>query len=78
MSVYAEIDEAILVVIRGGCEDFNEIHMSKRVHPLAQALAKPSRYGRTEPFRVTDRRLQALRKAGRIVYSDRKWRTAIS
>lgn len=78
MSKYAELDEAILGAIKNGCEDFHAIQTSPRVSPLSWALAKPDRWGSTDPWRVIDRRLQALRKAGRIVYANRKWSTSLT
>lgn len=46
-------------------------HYSHAVSEQADRLAKTGPWGQKNPFRVTDRRLQALRKAWKIV-ADRK------
>jgi hypothetical protein len=69
VSKYAEYDAKLLNLIQGGCDSFGSI--AARMHKDSTPFAKPS-----EEFRVTDRRLQALRKDGRIAFdkSARKWR----
>lgn len=68
MSKYDKLDAAIITYIAGdggrGGSPFN----SSRVNTLADTFAKPYQGG----CRVIDRRLQALRKAGRIKYGGQK------
>ena len=69
MSKYAELDQEILRLIKNGCVEFWSIH--RRVADMCKPLVtEPS-----ENFRALDRRLQALRKAGRIEYSrsNKRW-----
>lgn len=61
MSKYAEYDQKLLILIDGGCRDFDAL--CSRLADENAVFAKPG-----ERFRVTDRRLQALRKAGKIAY----------
>jgi DNA-binding HxlR family transcriptional regulator len=57
MSTYDGMDAAILLAIRQGCRRFYEIH-SQLKHL---------------DFRLTDRRLQSLRKRGKIAYRKGLW-----
>ncbi|CAD5377390.1 hypothetical protein OF001_U20317 [Pseudomonas sp. OF001] len=69
MSKYAEFDAKLLGLISAGKQTFTELQVCTAVEaaPLA---------GGGEPFRVVDRRLQALRKAGKIRYAKGKWEVA--
>lgn len=71
-----ELDAAILERLADGPLPFHAL-MARRVSEIANSLAKPDRHGATTGWRVIDRRLQALRKAGKITH-DRKtgWRLA--
>lgn len=77
VSEYAALDAAILKLIKDGTGQFYEIEthpsVSKLTRPLREASWKP-RKGFTDEFRFVDRRLQALRKAGRIGFAGGKWR----
>ncbi len=66
MSAYATLDEEILAAIRSGKHPL----YARNVHVEAKRLS--DHMGRQE-HRVIDGRLQALRKAGKIV-ADRKFR----
>lgn len=72
---YSSFDVELLVLIRAGRNTFTQLEG----HQPLKEMAKPfcanttSRFG-PEPFRIIDRRLQALRKAGRIAYNGGKWR----
>ena len=65
---YTKLDSAIIEAIRGGKHDFTSLGSVVRAisEPIAQQ--SPGRYG-PEPWRIVDRRLQALRKAGKIAYT---------
>lgn len=65
MSKYAELDQEILRLIKNGCADFWSLH--RRVADMCKPFSKDP----SENFRVLDRRLQSLRKAGKIEY----WRS---
>ncbi|KWR82520.1 hypothetical protein [Pseudomonas sp. PI1] len=70
MSKYAEYDEKLMNLIRNGCNTFNAL-----IHRL---FDENKAFAEDDPWRVTDRRLQALRKAGKIVYADGRWRPFLS
>lgn len=69
MSKYAELDELILGKINGETPTpFHKIHLyddTGLTSSMASMCDSLSRTG-TDGFRVLDRRLQALRKAGKI------------
>ncbi|WP_213159973.1 hypothetical protein [Pseudomonas aeruginosa] len=70
MSKYAEYDEKLIGLIRGGCDNFTA---------LCRRLADENRsFSEDDPWRVTDRRLQALRKAGHIIYINGRWKPYLS
>lgn len=58
-------------ITRAPCT-FTELQ-GKGLRDAADALVKADRHGFKEGSRLIDRRLQALRKAGRIVYSKGRW-----
>lgn len=69
MTKYEKLDSLILSSIEAGRTQFNQI-FAGTVHDECERIAKAegttrSRWG-VDPFRVMDRRLQALRKAGKI------------
>ncbi len=61
MSKYANFDELLLQKIGGGCRQYDGL--VRATAEEAKQLAWTSDY-----WRVADRRLQALRKAGKIAY----------
>ncbi len=65
---YFALDEAIIDAIKSGRREFYEIAYRDAVDAEAKRLADGDG-SRTEPWRIVDRRLQAMRKAGRIAYS---------
>lgn len=69
---YTELDAALLARIRQKPATFTELQ-SREIQAIADAFAAdhPSRGTRNEKpaWRYIDTRLQALRKAGKIVYS---------
>lgn len=60
---YTELDEAIIARVTEGCVSFSAL--SAAVSNCSEALAKNDP---APAWRIVDRRLQALRKAGRIRY----------
>ena len=69
MSTYEALDKAILSAVSNGASPLYE----RKVGQEAKRIAELS--GR-EDFRVIDGRIQALRKAGQIVYHGSKWKPA--
>jgi hypothetical protein len=70
---YEEFDRTLLAQIEAG------IGTMKRLEwiPELRALAAPHQDGvRTPVYRVIDRRLQALRKAGKLRWSGKVWEIA--
>jgi hypothetical protein len=68
MSKYEELDAAILKDIKNGPNDIWGLETSRRI---ASPLTKEKGY-----FHVTEllsRRLQALRKAGKVTYKKGRW-----
>lgn len=65
MNQYDALDAEILDAIDKGVRTFTAIH--NRV----EALTKP--HSLRNHFRVTDRRLQALRKRGLVRFRDKEW-----
>lgn len=68
---FATLDEAILAAIKEGRTTF--VSIVGNVEAMAKPLATPDRWGRSNHDRVVDRRLQALRKQGRIAYKAKQW-----
>lgn len=67
---YSLFDNALLAHIHAGKAHFHQI-TSGHVMVLADKLAGKDKRGDPQGWRLIDRRLQALRKAGKLVY-DRK------
>lgn len=72
----ASLDEQIVAAIAGGCAEFHAIAGAVRATAILLARApRPLRLGVDEPGRLIDKRLQSLRKAGRIKFLRPKgWR----
>lgn len=68
MSKYTALDAKILQAIARGDDTFTSIN--GRCRDLSWELATGTD---AEPFCIVDRRLQALRKAGKIVFSQGQW-----
>jgi len=60
MSKYTELDSKILNLIQNGCDTFQSL--SRRLSAEAEQITDAS----VEGWRIVDRRLQALRKAGKV------------
>jgi len=66
-NTFAEFDEAILSAIRAGRNSF-QLLQTPDLMEMAQRYA-----GHLDPDRALDRRLQALRKEGRIAFINKRW-----
>ncbi len=67
MSKYTEFDAKLIHLVKNGATVFGHL-VSELVTD-----AKPFVTHNSDASRVVDRRLQALRKAGRLVYSCGRW-----
>ena len=72
-SYYAELDAAILEWLKDQAYDFWRINLLVRT--MAHELAKPNAQNTREGWRLVGRRLQVLRKAGKIKTDGKKWST---
>jgi hypothetical protein len=73
---YDVLDEEILSHLqRVGPSSFTALNAGA-LGQLAEELTAPNSRGEREAFRLLDRRLQALRKAGRIKTEKQKWAVA--
>ena len=61
---YAQLDVKLLELIRSGADTFNVLVVRRDINELAA----PHETATTEAWRVVDRRIQALRKAGEIAF----------
>lgn len=70
MSQYDKLDAAIIKAIRRGACSFNRIvnnrDASLEAHLIGEQTGAPT-------WRIVDRRLQAMRKKGRIAYAKGAW-----
>lgn len=78
MSKYAEFDTAILDLIAKGINTMAVLDTHKHgLKALAEPFRTKDRYDHLTPhFRIIDRRLQALRKAGSIKFNKKVWEIA--
>ncbi|MCK4120399.1 hypothetical protein ACI2UK_27020 [Ralstonia nicotianae] len=75
MRKYAKLDEAIMNKMGGHAQAFSEVFV-RDVREECERIAKEESAGQKreiESFRVLDRRLQALRKAGTIWHNGKGW-----
>lgn len=74
MTDYSKFDAALLAEIRTSPQDFTALMTTHRLADAAMSLGATDRFGHpVELDRIFDRRLQALRRAGKIRYSQGKW-----
>lgn len=66
---YTEFDAELVRLIGSGSRVFSALSSNTNLRELARPFVSPS--GAED--RIIDRRLQALRKAGRIHYGTRTW-----
>jgi hypothetical protein len=71
MSKYENLDKAIMNKMGGHPQMFVAINV-RDVREECERIAS-TEPGKTEPFRILDRRLQALRKAGKIRSTTKGW-----
>lgn len=72
-NTYDQLDKLIINRVSHEACTFTNLYGNSAVRSMAEDLAKPDLYGRKAGDRVIDRRLQALRKSGRILYSKGRW-----
>ncbi|KRG47383.1 hypothetical protein ARC20_03380 [Stenotrophomonas panacihumi] len=79
MSLYAELDDAIFQAIANQKGSFTEIFEAVEVAAKrTDAASRAAGGSRSKPLsRYVDARLQALRKAGRVQYSQGHWRVRL-
>ena len=74
MTDYSKFDAALLAEITHSPQDFTSLLWTRSLNGLAQSLDAIDRRGHpVDIWRIFDRRLQALRRAGKIRYSGVKW-----
>ena len=71
MKRFAEVDALILDALSGRSRYFSDLRYDKRIKAAAASVAKPWPNGYKATERVIDRRLQALKKAGKIVFNSK-------
>lgn len=75
MSRYATLDEKIVAAIRKSPCTFKDLENNKPLMAMANELAPADRFSReVNGWRLIDRRLQAMRKAGVIEHREGYWR----
>ena len=76
---YTTLDALILRRCAAGPVTFNVLRFNDEIEEAAYDVATPDRFGDRDGWRVVDRRLQALRKAGLLTYSRADgWRALIA
>lgn len=71
---FAGLDAALLAAIKAGAVTFGALLAQEPLLRDATALASADRWGQRNGDRVIDRRLQALRRAGKLKFEARQWR----
>jgi hypothetical protein len=73
MSKFGYLDEAIICAVKSGKTTFTGIRLNSRVDNCARNVTRD----KNNVFRAVDRRLQAMRKSGLLLYDRRAgWRVA--
>lgn len=76
MSQYDNLDQLLMLRCATSPVTFSVLCQNPMVEREANLVAKPDRHGTRYGWRVVDRRLQALRKAGLLTYSRKEgWTT---
>lgn len=75
MSKYAEFDAKLLACIEEGRNTLARLAYKTPLIEMAKPFCVSARsiFQQPDPVCIIDRRLQALRKAGRIAYAGGKW-----
>lgn len=68
---YTDFDKELLAGIACGCDTM--AMLDGRMRALAEPFARTSN---NPTYRIVDRRLQALRKAGKIRFNNKTWELA--
>lgn len=68
---FDQLDAAIRAAVTAGNQQYRTI--ADAVREVAEPATIPDRYGQRDWGRLVDRRLQALRKAGVLVFAGRRW-----
>jgi hypothetical protein len=66
---FAFVDAAILDALNGRSITFSALTVIPNVASEADKASRPDRYGNSTGWRLVDRRLQAMRKAGLVKVS---------
>lgn len=74
MPDYSALDEGIVLHLKNILANVHPTAADHLLRVAADALGRKYRRDDDGPFRLIDRRLQALRKAGKIALVNRKWR----
>lgn len=77
MTTYTEFDQKVLEAVRAGADHFCSIIAHGDVKERAQRIADQpgiSRGGIVFGVHILERRLQALRRAGKIEYVEKSWK----
>lgn len=72
---FAGLDAELIRLVGEGVDQYQRLVSTPSVEALARPLAREGKGGEDEFDRVVDRRLQALRRKGQIVYQKRRWST---
>ena len=75
---YSTLDNAICAAIHSGADNFTRLTSQRSVMDIAAAVAERKNGFAGLGWRVIDRRLQALRKAGKIIYKGGKWTLVVA
>lgn len=76
---YDQYDERLIRAIENGADTMDALARNPDLTKLAQPLRVADRWGHLTPeFRIVDKRLQALRKSGRISFVNRRWAVSAS
>lgn len=71
---YSALDEAIVAHLKSILANVHPTAADHLLRVAAEALGHKYKRSDDGPFRLIDRRLQALRKAGKIALVEKKWR----
>ena len=75
-NIYTEFDHQVLEAVRTGADQFCKILAHGDIKERAQRIADHpgiARGGTTFGVHILERRLQALRKEGKIVFTNKAW-----
>ncbi|KVO11739.1 hypothetical protein [Burkholderia ubonensis] len=76
MSKYEKLDALILAAIDGTPKKFAAINVGavrQESERIGREESRPTTFGEVIGWRIVDRRLQVLRKGGKIKYTSKGW-----